>query len=290
MGLKPKLIALCMQQAAAAVAGAEGSLSESECYGDGLASLVLLCHRVVLGVTAAPWQQDSSPAGCTAGKRQVALLNSCLKLLNRLAAQPNSTQRGSGTQEELSDHGSCYTGSNSSSRSAAVKWVACQAAAAIAAFGITLTHRPGNDINGSSSKLADAGWSLAARGLLFVSRHMAEGCRCREPHALKRRLLASISSSCLQLQAKVSALPSPERRTSIPTLKDQARGLSGGLGRMPADRLVLVGLVWGGVQWPLCCQLPAAPFCSWLMLDRWTRQCLQGKKVFACYLWLVRKT
>jgi hypothetical protein len=63
---------------------------------------VLLCHRVVLGVSAAGASNDGSAAAGgsssssavggsssgsaeAAGKHQVAVMNSCLKLVNRLA-------------------------------------------------------------------------------------------------------------------------------------------------------------------------------------------------------------
>ena len=77
-----------------------GSGSLSECLKDDLGCLVLLCHRVVLGVAAVgPYQQTTSgSSGAAAGgssgssgvpeaatKHLVAVLNSCLKLLNRLA-------------------------------------------------------------------------------------------------------------------------------------------------------------------------------------------------------------
>jgi hypothetical protein len=100
-----------------AAAGAAGpstaplnSASLSECLSDDLGCLVLLCHRFVLGVSAAgpAWRPTptsgsnngsmaaggSSSSSTAAGqgvspeaaaKDQLAILNSCLKVLNRLA-------------------------------------------------------------------------------------------------------------------------------------------------------------------------------------------------------------
>jgi hypothetical protein len=174
---------------------------------------VLLCHRVVLGVTAAPWDTaDSTAAGSgspsAAGKQQVGLLNSCLKLLHRLAVQQPVAVEGDdsplGSEEGLTP---------------AAAWWACEAAAAVAASGADLAG------SAASSKLVTAGLSLSARGLLFVSRNMQAGCRSAEaqPDA-QRVLVSSLAGSCCVLQGVLSHLPA-EGRASLPQLLQQAQSL-----------------------------------------------------------------
>lgn len=283
--LEPANIPPGVQRAAAAAAGTEAEGSLSECYDEGLGGLVLLCHRVVLGVTAAPWQQGNSTASCsTARKRQVSLLNSCLKLLNRLAAPPTSTGNESGTGEEQSDDSSCGSGCNSASLSAAGKWMACQTAAAIAGFGTTLVCSTGGERSDSGSgpggKLEDAGWSMAARGLLFVSRHLTEGCMCRESPAqtVQQRLLESITSSCLQLQAKASQLPSHKGRKRVRTLKEQVRGL------VDDWEVCLLAGWMGGSSWPTAALLPLLKADACLILHQPAR-CLAGNLWPYCGGW-----
>lgn len=178
-----------------------------KCCTDGLGSLVLLCHGIVKGVTAALWHIQQQEEGqnlavcCTAGKHQVALLNTCLKLLIRLAfkaeeSDPDEQAAGGGTLD------------------AAGTWWAVQTAAAIAAFGATLARSAGSvssSDGGSStsskefaSQAADLGWSLAARGLLFVSQHLAEGCCCSGLQAQEQQeLLGSVLGTMQQLKVLV---------------------------------------------------------------------------------------
>lgn len=211
--LNPETPHPCVARAAAAAAGATAAASPSECYSCGVGSLVLLCHRVVLGVTAAPWDTaDSTAAGSgsplAAGKQQVGLLNSCLKLLHRLAVQQPVTDEQDdsplGSEEGLTP---------------AAAWWACEAAAAVAAFGADLAGIA------ASSKLRTSGLSLSARGLLFVSRHTQAGSSSSEaqPDA-QRVLLSSLASSCRVLQGVLSHLPA-EGRGSLPHLLQQAQSL-----------------------------------------------------------------
>lgn len=171
--------------AAGVPAAAAAPAGLSDCLADGLGSLVLLCYQVVQGVTVAPWyqqqQQGHQTAACLlAGKHQAALLNSCLKLLRRLAVKAGDSSRGTLT--------------------AAGRWWAVKTAAAISAFGVTLansvsvnsssaaggdkTTSTGANSGNSSSKDSDfqsaVVWvSMAARSWLFVSQQLVEASGCK---------------------------------------------------------------------------------------------------------------
>jgi hypothetical protein len=139
-----------------------------------------------------------------AAKHQVAVLNSSLKLLNRLAVPAVGR-------------------SGSHSLTPAGKWWACQAAAAAAAFGAKLADAIKRDGISSSSllKLESAGLSLAARGLLFVSRSMQECITCAtnpQHKAQQYQLTSSILSSCMVLHGALDQL-NPEGRGALPDLQ-----------------------------------------------------------------------
>jgi hypothetical protein len=132
-----------------------------------------------------------------AAKHQVAVLNSCLKLLNRLAVPAGGL-------------------------TAAGKWWACQAAAAAATFGTKLaTGTAAAAAADGMPKLHSAGLSLAARSLLFVSRNMQAGSSCASDpqHRVQQvQLIGSILSSCIVLQDALDKL-NPEGREALPDLQ-----------------------------------------------------------------------
>mgnify|MGYP001806787229 FL=1 len=125
-----------------------------------------------------------------------------------------------------SSYGSGDGRSGSHSLTPAGKWWACQTAAAAAAFGASLatgTAAPASDGGGSSSmlKLHSAGISLAARGLLFVSRNVKDGSSCAtnpQHRAQQYNLTSSILSSCIVLQDALDEL-NPEGREALPELQ-----------------------------------------------------------------------
>jgi hypothetical protein len=135
------------------------------------------------------------------------------------------------------DGGSDY-GRRSPSLTPAGRWWACKAAAAVAAFGASLATstaagNAGNDNSSSSSsssrsKLHNAGLSLAARGLLCVSRNVTEGSSCaaddQQGAQQASDLLSSSTSSCRVLQATLAELD-PEGRGALPGLHDRGQAL-----------------------------------------------------------------
>lgn len=180
----------------------------------------------------------------------MAVLNSCLKLLNRLAVQPaladdkeeeQVTAEGSFLPYSCGDRGSDYGsdfGSGSGSLSPSGQWWACQAAAAAAVFGVSLAGATsaaaaaGEGTSGSSSssksKLRSAGLSLAARGLLFVSRNLQDSptlnAEAQRGEQQNTEFVSSVTSSWRALQAALAEL-SPQGRSSLPQLQAQGEAL-----------------------------------------------------------------
>ena len=115
----------------------------AECLTDGLGSLALLCNRVVHGATAAPWyqqQQDAAreAAAClTACKHQAAVLNSCLKLLVRLAYTADGNQADDMDTSDTDNRDSDDSADGGDALTAAGRWWAVKTAAAINACWLT---------------------------------------------------------------------------------------------------------------------------------------------------------
>jgi hypothetical protein len=78
------------------------------------------------------------------------------------------------------------------------------------------------------SKLHSAGLSLAARGLLFVSRNVQEGssCAANHPHEAQQAVLfIIINSSCRVLHATLAELAPRGREEALAHLQEQGKSL-----------------------------------------------------------------